>query len=194
MGFFLLFPLLCSDLKPALKQRLRPGKDLLRGDLRREFQLVQKLYAVFIHMHFPAQNAAVMGVGQRVVELKVIRRLVFVDKSLGVALSQITESGPVHHFPAVNAVFQTKPEKPLIGVRVLVLLEGQKDLFDLRVVIVTADGADDRIPVQLRLPVFVKGLEVRAEIVFLRGVPDDVDSPLFLKLSYFVHFSKMSGA
>ena len=192
--FVLLFPLLGSDLEPALKQFLRPRKDLLRGDLRRKFQLVQELHAVFIYTHFPTQNAAVMGIGQRVVQLKVIRRLIFGDKLPGIALSQITESGAVYDLPAVNAVFQPQPEQALVGVRILVLLEGQKDLFDLRIVIMTADRADDGIPVKLRLALFIVGLKIGAEIIILRGVPDDVYGAFFLKLRYLVHCANKSAA
>ena len=135
-----------------------------------------------------------MGIGQRIVQLKVIRRLIFGDKLPGIALPQITERGAVFDLPAVNAVFQTQPEQALIGVRVLVLLEGQKDFFNLRIIIMTPDRTDDGIPVKVRLALFIVGLEIGAEIVILRGVPDDVYGAFFLKLRYLVHCSNKSAA
>ena len=63
------FPLLCLgvDLKPLLEEALRPLNDLIRAQIRAEFQLVQQLSIVGVLPVLPAQHPTEMGIGQMLV-------------------------------------------------------------------------------------------------------------------------------
>ena len=95
-------------------------------------------------------------------------------RGLRIASPQRRKRGARDGFLLVYAVFKPQPEKSLVIVRILILLKRAEERDKLRIVIVPPRRAEDAVPVQIRAPLAVIGLEIGRKIIAPGAVPYNV--------------------
>ena len=166
--------LLRAYLEPACEKLLRASNYILRRHVRRELQLVKQLFVVAVQLNGQTEHTGKMRVCQRLIKMKIVMPGEAFHRGLRIASPQRRKRGARDGFLLVYAVFKPQPEKSLVIVRILILLKRAEERDKLRIVIVPPRRADDAVPVQIRAPLAVIGLEIGRKIIAPGAVPYNV--------------------
>ena len=182
------FLFLLSRRRTMIGEELRQGfrqmiQCLIRVQISTDFQRIQKFTVDQIRQAAVlSQGTLQMTFQQPVCTARVDRRVNMRNRLLCVFLPEIGENRTLILFFFIRAVFEHNPEQILVHALIHKPVEGFIEIIELAPVIMFPDRTDDAVPIQICASLIIIDSESRVRVVILRGVPDQVQCALFLKI------------